>query len=295
MMKIPIYQVDAFTDRVFWGNPAAVCLLEIWPSRALLQAIARENNLPETAFLVDRGDYYELRWFTPSVEAELCGHATLAAAHVVLQHLHPEWLEVVFRSQRRSLRVSRGQESVLWLSLPALAVTEVKEAEVPTDLFDGLSIPPTAVFAGMDYLAVYDSERAMRALTPRQDILCDLDRRGVIVTSAGSGHDFSSRFFAPKLSIPEDTFTGSTHCALIPFWARRLRKNNLTSRQYSTRFGEPMAIQADCKLSGQEVLIAGATAEYMSGMISLNDEESASPTDWAPDDTSEQSANGGPA
>jgi predicted PhzF superfamily epimerase YddE/YHI9 len=261
----------------------------------LLQAIARENNLPETAFLVDRGDHYELRWFTPSVEAELCGHATLAAAHVVLRHLHPEWPEVVFRSQRRLLRVSRGQGPALWLSLPALTVTEVNEAEVPRGLLDGLSIPPSMVFAGMDYLAVYDSERAMRALAPRQDILCHLDRRGVIVTSAGSGHDFSSRFFAPKLSIPEDTFTGSTHCALIPFWASRLRKNDLTSRQYSTRFGEPLAIQTDCKLSGREVLIAGMTAEYMSGIISLSGEEPASSADWAPDAIPEQRANGGPA
>jgi predicted PhzF superfamily epimerase YddE/YHI9 len=269
-MKIPIYQVDAFTDRVFWGNPAAVCLMESWPADALLQAIARENNLPETAFLVDRGDKYELRWFTPSVEAELCGHATLAAAHVVFRHLHPEWRRVVFDAPQRSLQVTRGPGMVLWLSLPALNVTEVKETEVPAGLLDGLSIPPSAVFAGMDYLAVYDSECALRALTPRQDILRELDLRGVIVTSPGNGHDFSSRFFAPKLAIPEDVFTGSAHCALIPFWSLRLNKGRLTSRQYSTRLGKSLAIHADCKLSGQQVLIAGMVKEYMSGAISLD-------------------------
>lgn len=271
-MKIPIYQVDAFTDRVFYGNPAAVCPLEGWPRDALMQAIALENNLPETAFLVERGDGYALRWFTPSTETELCGHATLAAAHVVFQHLRPEWWEVVFHSQSGPLRVTRGPGGLLWLSLPALAVTEVPEGKVPAALRDGLSIPPAVVLGGLDYLVVYDSEDAMRAVTANQDILRELDLRAVIVTAPGTGHDFSSRFFAPKLAIPEDVFTGSAHCALVPFWADRLGKARLTSRQYSMRLGEPLAIHAECELSGDQVRMAGLAREYMSGTISLDEE-----------------------
>jgi PhzF family phenazine biosynthesis protein len=269
-MKIPIYQVDAFADRVFHGNPAAVCPMESWPVDALMQAIALENNLPETAFLVARGDSYELRWFTPSMETELCGHATLAAAYVVFRHLRPGWQDVVFHSQSGPLRVTRGQGEILWLSLPALAVSKVEKTEVPTGLLDGLSITPSEVFSGMDYLVVYDSESTMRAVTPHQEILREIDLRAVIITSPGNRHDFSARFFAPKLAISEDAFTGSAHCALVPFWSRRLAKARLMSRQYSMRLGQPLVIQAECELADQRVLIAGSVREYMTGIISLD-------------------------
>jgi PhzF family phenazine biosynthesis protein len=267
-VKIPIYQVDAFTDRLFLGNPAAVCLMDDWPADTLMQSIALENNLPETAFLVDRGDSYGLRWFTPTMETELCGHATLAAAHVVFRHLRPEWQKVVFHSMSGPLRVDREQGGLMSLSLPALDVTA---AEPPTDLVAGLSIPPSSVWRGLDYLAVYDSEATMRAVTPRHDALRQLELRGVILTSPGVDNDFSVRFFAPKLSIYEDVFTGSAHSALIPFWAQRRGKKRLRSRQYSTRLGEPLVIHTECEADGQWVRMAGSTREFMSGVISLED------------------------
>lgn len=268
-MKLPIYQVDAFTERVFYGNPAAVCPLEEWLGEDLMQAIALENNLPETAFLVPRGDDgYDIRWFTPSMEAELCGHATLAAAHVVFNDLRPELSEVVFHSGKGPLRVGRVDGGQLALSFPALPVTPI---EPPERLLAGLSIAPAAVYAGMDYVALYDNEDAMRATEPDQGVLLGLDRRAVTVTAPGRDHDFSSRFFAPKQAIYEDAFTGSAHCLLIPFWADRLGKTRLSSRQYSKRLGRPHVIEASCELAGDRVRIAGHTRFYMSGTISFDE------------------------
>jgi PhzF family phenazine biosynthesis protein len=272
-MKLPIYQVDAFTDRVFYGNPAAVCPLDDWLREDLMQAIALENNLPETAFIVPRDgtvdDEYDIRWFTPSMEAELCGHATLAAAHVVFNDLRPKSSEVTFHSQKGPLRVSRVDDGQLALSFPALPVTPV---EPPDQLLAGLSIAPTAVYAGMDYVAVYDSEDEMRATVPDHGLLLGLDRRAVTVTAPGRDHDFSSRFFAPKQAIHEDVFTGSAHCLLIPFWADRLARTRLISRQYSRRLGRPHVIEASCALAGDRVLIAGHTRSYMSGTISFDED-----------------------
>jgi PhzF family phenazine biosynthesis protein len=267
-MEIPIYQVDAFTERVFHGNPAAVCPLEEWLSEELMQSIALENNLPETAFLVPRGDEYDIRWFTPSMEAELCGHATLASAHVVFTELRPGLSDVVFHSGKGPLRVTCLDDGQLALGFPALHVERVKP---PARLLDGLSIAPTAVYAGMDYVVLYDTEEHMRATVPDQSMLFDLDRRAVTVTAPGVDHDFSSRFFAPKQAIYEDAFTGSAHCLLIPFWADRLGKKQLTSRQYSQRLGLPHVIEASCALAGDRVVIAGHTCSYMSGTISFEE------------------------
>jgi PhzF family phenazine biosynthesis protein len=266
-MRTPIYQVDAFTERVFHGNPAAVCPLEDWLSEDLMQAIALENNLPETAFFVPRGDDYDIRWFTPSMEAELCGHATLASAHVVFNELRPALSEVVFHSGKGPLQVSRAGGTQLALWFPAMAVEPI---EPPARLLDGLSIAPAAVYAGMDYVALYDSEEEMRALVPDQNVLLGLDRRAVTVTAPGTASDFSSRFFAPKQAIYEDSFTGSAHCLLIPFWADRLGKKQLTSRQHSRRLGLPHVIEASCALEGDRVVIAGHTRSYLSGTISFD-------------------------
>lgn len=269
-MDIPLYQVDAFTDRVFFGNPAAVCPLPGWLSDGAMQAIGLENRLPETAFIVDRGDGYDLRWFTPSMEAELCGHATLAAAHVVFHHLHPEWDEVTFHSGKGPLVVTRRPDDKLALSFPAMPSDPI---DPPPDLIAGLSAAPVAVYAGMDYLVIYSNEAEVRGVVPDQERLERLDRRAVTVTAPGVGSDFVSRFFAPKQAIPEDSFTGSAHCQLIPFWATELGREELTSVQFSTRLGGSLAIQADCELRDDRVVIAGSTRQYMTGVISVADAE----------------------
>ncbi|MEV7040406.1 PhzF family phenazine biosynthesis protein [Amycolatopsis sp. NPDC051061] len=267
-MKLPLFQVDAFTERVFYGNPAAICPLDEWLDEDLMQSIALENNLPETAFLVARGDDYEIRWFTPSMEAELCGHATLASAHVVFTELRPDLSEVVFHSGKGPLRVSRLDDGQLALGFPALPVVRI---DPPARLLDGLSINPTAVYAGMDYVALYETEEQMCAVTPDQNVLLGLDRRAVTITAPGVDHDFSSRFFAPKQAILEDAFTGSAHCLLIPFWADRVGRRKLVSRQHSTRLGLPHVIEASCTLVGDRVTIAGHTRSFMSGTICFDE------------------------
>ncbi|MFI6801599.1 PhzF family phenazine biosynthesis protein [Streptosporangium canum] len=265
--EIPLYQVDAFTDRIFWGNPAAVCPLERWLPDGVMQAIALENNLPETAFIVPAGDAYDLRWFTPATEVELCGHATLGAAHVVLTRLRPGWDEVTFRSASGPLVVSRDGEG-LSLSFPVL---DHRPVDPPEALLLGLGpVRPTAVYRSMDYLVVVEDEERLRSIVPDQARLGTLDLRGVVVTAPGSATDFSSRFFGPKLSIPEDPITGSAHCALVPYWARRLGRTRLRARQYSPRLGETLAIDLDCELRGDRVVLRGSAREYMSGTIRLS-------------------------
>ncbi|GHH72903.1 putative isomerase [Streptosporangium violaceochromogenes] len=265
-IELPLYQVDAFTDRVFWGNPAAVCPLDDWLPDAVMQAIALENNLPETAFIVPDGDAYDLRWFTPATEVELCGHATLGAAHVVFTHLRPDWREVTFRSASGPLVVSRD-DGHMSLSFPAL---DYEPAVPPPALLSGLGpVRPQAVYRSMDYVVVLDGEESLRAAVPDQALLATLDLRGVVVTAPGSGSDFCSRFFGPKLSIPEDPITGSAHCALVPYWARRLGRTRLRARQFSPRLGGTLAIDLECELRGSRVVLRGSAKEYMSGTIRL--------------------------
>ncbi|RLK24645.1 PhzF family phenazine biosynthesis protein [Micromonospora sp. M71_S20] len=269
-MEIPLYQVDAFTDRVFFGNPAAVCPLDEWLSDEVMQAIGLENNLAETAFIIDRGDSFALRWFTPSMEVDLCGHATLAAAHVVLNHLRPEWDEVTFHSNTGPLIVSRTPEGQFMMSFPALPRERV---DPPEALLAGLSIAPTAVYGGMDYMAVYDNEEDLRAIEPDQRMLGTLDRRAVVVTAPGISSDFVARFFGPKQSIPEDQFTGSAHCMLVPYWAEVLGRTSLTSRQFSPRLGKTLTIHANCELRDDRVILGGSTRQYLAGVITLDDDE----------------------
>lgn len=265
-VELPLYQVDAFTDRVFWGNPAAVCPLEDWLPDEVMQAIALENNLPETAFIVPVGDAYDLRWFTPATEVELCGHATLGAAHVVFTHLRPEWDQVTFRSASGPLVVSRdgGRMS---LSFPVL---DYEQVDPPRALLEGLGpARPVAVYRSMDYLVVFEDEERLRSVRPDQTLLATLDLRGVVITAPGSATDFSSRFFGPKLSIPEDPITGSAHCALVPYWAQRLGRTWLRARQFSPRLGSTLAIDLECELRGDRVVLRGSAKEYMSGTIHL--------------------------
>ncbi len=259
-MRLRIFQIDAFTDEVFGGNPAAVCPLESWIDDATLQAIALENNLSETAFLMPANGAYGLRWFTPLAEVDLCGHATLASAQVVFQHLQPGADSVAFDTRSGRLAVSRGADG-LTMDFPALAAHPV---EPPADLVAGLGAKPTAAYADMDYLALFETEAEVRALAPDQLALGRLDRRGVIVSAPGESVDFVSRFFSPNMGVPEDPVTGSAHCMLAPFWGERLGKTTLVARQVSRRGGI-----VRCELAGERVRLTGRAVQYLEGTITV--------------------------
>ncbi len=258
-MKVPMCQVDAFTSRLFGGNPAAVCLLDEWLPDALMQAIAAENNLSETAFVVREGDGFAIRWFTPAVEVDLCGHATLASAHVLFAH-EPDLAEVRFSSQSGPLRVTRAGPR-LQLDLPRRDGTPCPPEP---RLADALGAQPRELHAARDLLAVFDSEDQVRALAPDMPLLATLDRFGFIVTAPGRDCDFVSRYFAPREGVPEDPVTGSAHCTLVPYWAARLGKPELHARQVSRRGGELF-----CTLAGDRVLVAGEAVTFLEGTIEV--------------------------
>ena len=262
-MKLPLYQIDAFTDRLFAGNPAAVCPLDTWLDDAAMQAIAAENNLAETAFFVPEGAGYHLRWFTPVAEVDLCGHATLAAAFVVFRYLHPEWSSVTFASRSGPLTVTREGE-LLTLDFPAYPVTEPLPVEETRELAAALDAEPLEVRPGVDLLAVFATEAEVRTLRPDMERLRRIKTRGVIATAAGEEVDFVSRFFAPAFGIPEDPVTGSAHCALTPYWAPRLGKELLRAWQVSPRGGE-----LTCELAGERVRISGSAVLYLEGQVHL--------------------------
>ena len=264
-MQLNLFQVDAFAEQVFAGNPAAVCPLEAWLPEALMQSIAAENNLSETAFFVPEGEEggnYGLRWFTPQKEIDLCGHATLASAHVLFEHLGFAGQRLDFSTRSGVLTVSRA-DNVLALDFPAKTV---EPCAAPAALIEGLGAVPCEVHGGRDYLAVFASEEAVRALTPDPRRLAELDRHGVIVTAPGGDGevDFVSRFFAPKFGVDEDPVTGSAHCSLTPFWAARLGKATLEARQVSQRGG-----RLQCALSGERVILRGRAVTYMTATINV--------------------------
>lgn len=259
-MKLPLYQVDAFAARAFEGNPAAVCPLPHWLPDAVLQAIAEENNLSETAFFVAADDGYHLRWFTPVAEVDLCGHATLAAAHVIFQHLGSPHGTLRFHTRSGLLTVQR-EGSQLIMDFPAQPPVPCATSQA---LSDGLGRQPLLVLAAADYIAVYSSEAEIRALTPDQEQLRKLDRRGVCVTAPGDNHDFVSRFFAPNYGIAEDPVTGSAHCQLAPYWSERLGKTRLNARQVSRRGGDVV-----CEIRGDRVRLAGTAVTYLHGEIDI--------------------------
>lgn len=261
-MRLPLYQIDAFAEGPFTGNPAAVCPLDSWLPDALMQAIAAENNLSETAFFVPEGEGYHLRWFTPTVEVDLCGHATLAAAHVVFQFLAPRLQRVSFRTGKAgALSVSR-EGDLLALDFPAHPPTPCPE---PAGLAAALGRAPAAMLAARYYLAVYDMPDEVAALAPDFAALARLDRPALIVTAPGSGeYDFVSRVFAPAFGIEEDPATGAAHCTLIPYWAARLGRTRLLARQVSRRGGT-----LHCEFFGERVAIAGRAVLYLAGTIEV--------------------------
>lgn len=261
-LRTPMFQVDAFTPRRFAGNPAAVVPMERFPDDALMQAIAAENNLAETAFLVPDGEDYRLRWFTPMTEVPLCGHATLASAAVIMERLEPKRREVVFHSISGPLTVRRTETGYL-MDFPARPSEPIA---APDGLTEALGVPPLEILGNVfNYMAVMESARAVRALEPDMARLVRLDRPGVIVTAAGDqGYDFVSRYFAPRKGIPEDPVTGAAHCMLAPYWATRLNKSEFRAFQASRRGGEVI-----CRLAGDRVELEGSCVFYLEGEIEL--------------------------
>jgi len=257
-MKLDIYQIDAFTSEPFHGNPAAVVPLDAWLPDETMLAIAAENNLAETAFFVKEADGYGLRWFTPTVEIDLCGHATVGSAYVLYNELGFDGPEIKFRSKSGELRVARDGERFV-LNFPSRPPVE---CEVPAGLVEALGREPKKVLKSRDYLAVYETEDDILALEPDFRAIAALDVHAVIVTAPGERSDFVSRFFAPAVGVDEDPVTGSAHCTLTPYWAERLGNNSLFARQLSKRGGEVY-----CELTGDRVHLGGDAVLYMKGEI----------------------------
>jgi PhzF family phenazine biosynthesis protein len=262
-MKLPLYQVDAFASRVFGGNPAAVVPLERWVADDVLQGIAAENNLAETAFFVGANGEYDIRWMTPTSEIDLCGHATLASAWVVFNRLESGRTEVAFRSKSGVLGV-RADGERLALDFPSRPA-EAAGAGALEAVTAALGRTPTHLLASRDYLAVFESEDDVRALAPDMARVAALDRMAVIASAPGRDCDFVSRFFGPAVGVPEDPVTGSAHCTLVPYWSRRLGRSSLFARQVSKRGGELW-----CEDRGDRVKVAGHTALYLTGTIELD-------------------------
>ena len=259
-MRIPLYQIDAFTGRLFAGNPAAVCPLEDWLEDGVLQSIAAENNLSETAFFVRRGKRTHLRWFTPTVEVDLCGHATLASAFVILSYLDPSLDAAVFDTRSGELVVRRDGD-LLSMDFPARPPAA---CQIPEKLEQALGRRPVATLAARDLMAVFETEGEVRALRPNMDLLAQVETFAVIVTAPGTDADFVSRFFAPRGGVAEDPVTGSAHCTLAPYWSGRLGKRSLYARQVSARGGELW-----CEDRGDRVVIKGQAVRFMEGEIVL--------------------------
>ncbi len=260
-MSIPVFQVDAFTKTPFAGNPAAVCPLTQWLDDELLLSVAAENNLSETAFFVPQDDLYELRWFTPKCEVKLCGHATLASAFVLLRILTPEQELVRFRTRRSGELMVRRDGDLLAMDFPALPPKAC--ANRPSALAKGLGKEPTEVVQIEDnFFAIFDREEVVRGIQPDSALLEKLHPAGVAITAPGRDCDFVSRYFAPSYGIPEDPVTGSTHCSLAPYWAKKLGRTSLHARQVSHRGGELW-----CDVKADRVILKGDAVLTLRGEI----------------------------
>ncbi|MGQ7869311.1 PhzF family phenazine biosynthesis protein [Sunxiuqinia sp. sy24] len=261
-MKLPIFQVDAFAEKLFQGNPAAVVPLKEWLADKLMQAIAMENNLSETAFFVPTKAGFNIRWFTPKAEVDLCGHATLATAHIIFNEANYPKSTLSLDSRSGNLTVTKLND-LLQLDFPADTIQPIEE---PTELSQAVGKTPSACFLGKtDYLFVYDSQHELEQMQPDFGTLTQTGARGIIVTAPGNDCDFVSRFFAPGLGIDEDPVTGSAHTTLMPYWTDRLQQQELSARQISSRGG-----QLQCTLQGDRVLIAGKATTYLRGEIFID-------------------------
>lgn len=259
-MKLKLYQIDTFTNQVFQGNAAAVCPLKEWLSDEILLKIAEENNLSETAFYVPTNEGFHIRWFTPVTEVDLCGHATLASAFVLFNCCNYNKNQIIFESKSGKLIVKK-QKQLIELDFPS-QIPLVCSA--PEPLIKGLTIKPKEVLKNIDYIVVYETENEILNINPNFEILRTLETRGICITAPGKSVDFVSRFFAPRYGINEDPVTGSSHCELAPYWAKKLNNNKLTATQLSKRKG-----YLECELSNDRVLISGQAIKYMEGEIHL--------------------------
>lgn len=262
-MKLKLYQVDAFTDKVFSGNPAAVVPLQSWLPDPVMQNIAIENNLSETAFFIPADEGYKLRWFTPATEVDLCGHATLASAYVLFSQLNYPEKRICFHTRAEGdLYVELGDKGLMAMDFPSKPPVE---CPAPGHLYDSLGMAPGDLYQNEDYVVLLPSEEAVRAVTPDFKLMKEIDTRGIIITAPGDEVDFVSRFFAPRYGIDEDPVTGSAHCVLTPFWSERLGKQTMSARQVSKRTGV-----LQCTQKGERVSIAGRAALYMEGEIDID-------------------------
>ena len=261
MRSQKIYQVDAFADSLFAGNPAAVCVLDEWMSEETMQSIAMENNLAETAFIVKETPGYHIRWFTPETEVALCGHATMAAAFVLYRYYDFQEDTIPFYSEKSGpLPVEKGQDGILTLDFPADIAVETPPV---TLLIEAMGKTPGICLKGRtDYLLIYRAERDIRSLNPNLFLLNQVEARGIIASAPGDEVDFVSRFFAPQSGVGEDPVTGSAHTTLTPYWAKILGKNNLEAQQLSKRGGS-----LSCELRGDRVRISGRVVPYLTGKI----------------------------
>jgi PhzF family phenazine biosynthesis protein len=262
------YVVDVFTDKLFKGNPAGVCMLDKWIDDEILQNIAFENNLSETAFLVRQNDYYDLRWFTPKIEVDLCGHATIASAYVLFNFYEQNINEMKFKTMSGTMKVTK-KDDMLFLDFP----TRKAEETIDYKTFDeAFSCKNNGVYKAVDFLVIFDNETQLKNIKPDFAILKKIkeeakmpdDCFGIIITAKGDNCDFVSRFFAPNAGINEDPVTGRAHCTLIPYWAEKLGKNKMKAKQLSTRTGE-----IDCEYLGERVLIGGKAVLYLKGNINI--------------------------
>ena len=257
-----LYQIDAFTDKLFGGNPAAVIPLDSWPADKIMQSIAAENNLAETAFVVPEGDDFRIRWFTPGVEVDLCGHATLATAYVMYQELAYKHDQIRFHSRSGMPTVTRDGE---WLTLD-FPVDQYQTIEITDVIRNCTNASVLEAYRGSrDFMIVLENQHVLTSSDFDQLAILQLGHCGLIATSPGDDVDFVSRFFAPAYAIPEDPVTGSSHCSLTPYWANRLGKNKLTARQLSSRGG-----YLKCELNGDRVLISGKAVMYMKGKLDVS-------------------------
>ena len=259
-MELPLYQIDAFASRAFEGNPAAICPLDQWLPDETMQAIAMENNLSETAFFVAVDDGYQIRWFTPICEIDLCGHATLASAYVIFNILGYAQERITFHSNSGVLSVEKRGD---WLEMD-FPSRPPQECDSPVALSEAFERQPLHCLKGEDFILVFATEEDILAATPNLSKLSELDLRGVAITAKSDSYDFVTRFFAPKYGINEDPVTGSAFTQLIPYWSERLGKTELKAKQLSKRGGEVM-----CRLSGSRVIISGKAAKYMVGTIEI--------------------------
>ncbi len=265
-MKLPIYQVDAFGTGIFSGNPAAIVPLDAWLPDETMQAIAEENNLAETAFFVREGAHYKLRWFTPTLEVDLCGHATLASAHILYQEIGYDEVAIVFSTRSGDLTVTRVGKGGYHLDFPADHAIKVDDTGIVETIENGLNFPVNSVWKGKDdYLAILENEEKIRQLAPDFTILSRLPSRGLIVSAPGVDVDFVSRGFFPQTGVNEDPATGSAHTVLTPYWSPRFRKNKLSALQLSSRLGS-----FTCVYRGKRVSLIGNGYTYMKGNIHIS-------------------------